>query len=739
MAAEYKQGDGYPEGEALRVQVRRRHRGGLWWRLIFQVSTIIGIITLMALLYNITNQAFGLVAVENEKDPASLVLAYEEGRLLGASNTVASEDDNELAQGIVGNPYAIGFFGYAYYQQNQDALRALAVDGQEPTAETVENGQYPLARPLFIYTTAGIMAEKPQVAALVNYYLAHANEAVAEVGYFPASPEELQEAQNAWLAAQGLEGETLPVVNPADYEGEIIIAGSSTVFPLTQRVLERFRADGFAGPVTLDNIGSTAGLRRFCVEGSSDIANASRPITPDEFAACRAIGRQPLEIRVSTDALAVVASVQNDFLSGVSQEELGQLFTTAVNWSDVNPAWPAEPIQRFIPGADSGTLDFFTETIFPQELADLPKETLLDILAANISTGLGRRLEREQRFFDDWLVFENPDLFAEVCASAEPPAGCVLPARGQDDVYRLVLERVVVPNVVQTWSLVDSLFNRSGILLQVQQKYPNAVLEFRSWVTPAFISSPQSSEPELAGVRTAILGSLWVIAITILFAFPIGVGAAVYLEEYAGDSWFNRMIQTNINNLAGVPSIIYGMLGLAIFVRVLEALTSGATFGAIDDSTTANGRTILSASLTLGLLILPLIIINAQEAIRAVPGSLRQASYGVGATKWQTIWSHVLPNALPGILTGTILAMSRAIGETAPLVVVGASTFITADPEGPFSKFTTLPIQIYQWTARPQAEFRNIAAAAIIILLILLLSLNATAIILRNKTSKKMV
>jgi phosphate transport system permease protein len=237
-------------------------------------------------------------------------------------------------------------------------------------------------------------------------------------------------------------------------------------------------------------------------------------------------------------------------------------------------------------------------------------------------------------------------------------------------------------------------------------------------------------------VRTAILGSLWTIAITIGFAFPLGVGAAIYLEEYATDNRLNRIIQTNINNLAGVPSIIYGMLGLAVFVRLLGSLTSGQVFGLVDP-TTANGRTILSAGLTLGLLILPLLIINAQEAIKAVPGSLRQASFGLGATRWQTIWHHVLPNAMPGILTGTILAMSRAIGETAPLVVVGASTFITVDPSGPFSKFTTLPIQIYQWTARPQDEFRNIAAAAILVLLALLLTLNATAVLLRNRYSRR--
>jgi phosphate transport system permease protein len=226
-------------------------------------------------------------------------------------------------------------------------------------------------------------------------------------------------------------------------------------------------------------------------------------------------------------------------------------------------------------------------------------------------------------------------------------------------------------------------------------------------------------------------------------AIPLGVGAAIYLEEYAamvGNPTLrriNEIIQTNINNLAGVPSIIYGILGLAIFVRALEPITSGTAFG-LADPTTANGRTILSAALTLALLILPLVIINSQEAIKAVPQSLRQAGMGLGATKWQTIWAHVLPNAVPGILTGTILSISRALGETAPLVVIGASTFITVDPTGPFSKFTTLPIQIFQWTARPQDTFRNIAAAAIIVLLILLLTLNAAAVLLRNRYSRRL-
>ncbi len=338
-------------------------------------------------------------------------------------------------------------------------------------------------------------------------------------------------------------------------------------------------------------------------------------------------------------------------------------------------------------------------------LEELSRDQLADIFKTNVSKGLYRRYESEMPYNE----------------------------RTQEEMLKLVYERVVKMEVVKTWTFFESILKKDEIENLRAEKYPDSFLEFTSWLDASFIQNPQSSNPLRAGVRTAILGSLWVIAITILFAFPVGVGAAIYLEEYAGDSWINRVIQTNINNLAGVPSIIYGMLGLAIFVRALEPITSGAIFGYVDDLTTANGRTILSAGLTLGLLVLPLIIINAQEAIKAVPNSLRQASYGLGATKWETVWSHVLPSALPGILTGTILSISRALGETAPLVVIGASTFITFDPDGPFSKFTTLPIQIWQWTARPQAEFRNIAAAAIITLLIILLTLNAAAVLLRNR------
>jgi phosphate transport system permease protein len=356
--------------------------------------------------------------------------------------------------------------------------------------------------------------------------------------------------------------------------------------------------------------------------------------------------------------------------------------------------------------------------INPEELAinDIPLEELhpLDltyILQENLSANVFRRYETEKPFAE----------------------------RSRTEIYDLVIERVVEPRIEKMWSLSESLFQRQAIFAEAAEKYPDAEIKFISWLDRQFFTTPQSDTPELAGVRTAILGSLWVIAITIFFSFPLGVGAAIYLEEYANtSSRINRLIQTNINNLAGVPSIIYGMLGLAIFVRTLEAITSGNAFGVVEDPTTANGRTILSAGLTLGLLILPVLIINAQEAIKAVPQSLRQAAFGLGATRWQTVWHHVLPSALPGIMTGTILAISRAIGETAPLVVVGASTFITFDPDGPFSKFTVLPIQIYQWTSRPQGEFRNIAAAAIIVLLMLLLSLNASAVILRNRFTRRL-
>ena len=347
-------------------------------------------------------------------------------------------------------------------------------------------------------------------------------------------------------------------------------------------------------------------------------------------------------------------------------------------------------------------------TVSGVPIEEMSKENLITVLGDHVSKGLMHR-------FEDEMPWED---------------------RTREDVYNLVLERVVDSKPVAQWTLYESLFKVDAIRQEIAEKYRGADVIFRSWITPSFITSPQSANAFNAGVRTSILGSLWTIFIAIIFSLPIGVGSAIYLQEYAKDNFINRFIQTNINNLAGVPSIIYGILGLALFVRALNYFTSGVAFGFADPAT-ANGRTILSAGLTLGLLILPLIIINAQEAIKAVPNSLREASYGMGATRWQTVWNHVLPSALPGVLTGTILAVSRAIGETAPLVVVGASSYIIFDPTGPFSKFTTLPIQIYQWTARPQDVFRNIAAGAIIVLLVMLLSMNTIAVLLRNKYSRR--
>ena len=434
----------------------------------------------------------------------------------------------------------------------------------------------------------------------------------------------------------------------------------------------------------------------------------------------------------------------------------------------------------------------------------------------------------------------------------------------------LVLEEVVEQQVIASFTLSETIFNFAAVKAEIEgpilNEYQKAnrldeakvrVIRFHSWLDSDFLATPMSSAPALAGVRTALIGSIGLMIVVVSVALPIGVGAAIYLEEYAHHGFVNRLIETNVRNLAGVPSIIYGMLGLAIFVRALAPFTSGLIFhhnfdvptiesvveriapafdGAVSFDGTAlrsdseqldaptlervvdtflrfgtpsltmlgnssvidmsnalaaafdiavnvtetradeehdletrgayyrfdvaagapvsdetydrlmasltrinsfapNGRTLVSAGLTLALLILPIIIINAQEAIRAVPYTIREASYGLGATRWQTIWNQVLPAALPGIMTGTILSVSRAVGETAPLIVVGAATFLVADPTSPFSQFTAMPIQIYQWTARPQGQFADIAAAAIIVLLGLMLSLNAAAIFLRNRYS----
>jgi phosphate transport system permease protein len=236
------------------------------------------------------------------------------------------------------------------------------------------------------------------------------------------------------------------------------------------------------------------------------------------------------------------------------------------------------------------------------------------------------------------------------------------------------------------------------------------------WLSWEFLTSFPSRFPEKAGIKSALWGSIWLMIITAVVSLPLGVGTAIYLEEYAKKTWLTKIIEINISNLAGVPSVVYGLLGLALFVRGL-----------------ALERSLISGALTISLLILPIIIISSREAIKAVPSSIREASLALGATRWQTVKYHVLPAALPGILTGNILALSRAIGEAAPLIMIGALTFIAFTPESIFDPFTALPIQIFNWASRPKAEFQFLAAAGILVLLALLLAMNAAAILIRNK------
>lgn len=241
-------------------------------------------------------------------------------------------------------------------------------------------------------------------------------------------------------------------------------------------------------------------------------------------------------------------------------------------------------------------------------------------------------------------------------------------------------------------------------------------LQYLDW---QFITSLPSRKPEKAGMWVYLIGSMWLIVLTTLFAVPLGVGAALYLEEYAADTRWKKLIQLNIANLAGVPSIVYGLLGLGIFVWALQL-----------------GRSVLAGSLTLTLVVLPIVILAAQEALRAVPGTIRQASFALGATRWQTTWRQVLPAAMPGIMTGVILAISRALGEAAPLVAMGAVQYVDRAPSSIWGTYTALPLAIFDWAGRPQAEFHDLSAAAIIVLLVVLVSLNMGAAYVRYRFGK---
>ena len=246
------------------------------------------------------------------------------------------------------------------------------------------------------------------------------------------------------------------------------------------------------------------------------------------------------------------------------------------------------------------------------------------------------------------------------------------------------------------------------------------ILQGYEWVTPNLIFNYPSRHPEQAGLWAALIGTLYMMGLTALITVPTGVGAAIYLEEYAPKNWITSFIEINTSNLAGIPSIVYGLLGLSIFVYFLKL-----------------ERSILAGSLTMSLLILPVLILASREAIKAVPRAHREAAFALGGDKWQVVKMAVLPTAFPGILTGVILALSRAIGEAAPMVAITALVYITFIPVTPMDRFTVMPIQIFNWVSRPQDDFRGLAAGGIIILLILLLSMNSVAVILRNKFQKR--
>ncbi|GGJ62856.1 phosphate transport system permease protein [Anoxybacillus voinovskiensis] len=276
--------------------------------------------------------------------------------------------------------------------------------------------------------------------------------------------------------------------------------------------------------------------------------------------------------------------------------------------------------------------------------------------------------------------------------------------------------RLVKNNIFKLLFFFATVF---GLIILVVLLY-RVFTQATGWLNIDFLQNFPSRIPERAGIKAALVGSIWLMAMVAPLSLFLGVGTAIYLEEYAKKSRFTDFIQTNISNLAGVPSIVFGLLGLTVFARGMEL-----------------GRSVLAAGLTMSLLVLPVIVVASQEALRAVPNQLREASYGMGATKWQTIYRVVLPAAVPGILTGSILALSRAIGETAPLIVLGIPTFIAYLPKSVFDTFTVMPMQIYNWTGRPQEEFQHVAAAGIVVLLVLLVMLNSIAIWIRNKFQKR--
>ena len=324
----------YPEGSELKKQVSSRQQRGFMWQISFIIATMVGIVALVALLYNIINSSFGYVAVQNTTDPEAVVMTMHENKILNATNVNSSENDIQLANRTASSPYAVAFFGYSYYQRKTDKLRVLTIDGMNPSVESVESGEYFMARPLYFYASESAIHEKPQVQNFVRYYLDNVNNVISDVGYFATSDEVIANslAQLDAFDAAGAEAT----------DESILISGSSTVFPLSREIIKQYEDSGASAEIELSSTGSKAGIAQFCNSGSIDIANASRAMNRAEQEICRKSRITPLEFRVGTDAIAVVVSQKNEFVDELTLDELRTLFTTAVNWSDVRVGWPDE-------------------------------------------------------------------------------------------------------------------------------------------------------------------------------------------------------------------------------------------------------------------------------------------------------------------------------------------------------------------------------------------------------------
>jgi phosphate transport system permease protein len=308
----------------------------------------------------------------------------------------------------------------------------------------------------------------------------------------------------------------------------------------------------------------------------------------------------------------------------------------------------------------------------------------------------------------------------------------VSPAVGQDVRQSLVGKRRDLREIAFQLILLLSLVIALAVLLSLIFEVVRAAIPVFQNRGGEVLQTGYSSLPANAGIKQGLIGSLYLMLFVILVAFPTGIGAAIYMEEYASDNRLTRFINTNIRNLAGVPAIVYGILGLAIFVEILKPVTGpGST----------EGKSLLAGGLTIAIMVLPIVIITTGEALRSVPKSIREAGYGVGATRWEVVRSHVLPNAAPGILTGSVLAMARALGETAPLIMVGAVTGFLASKGGFLEslqqRFTSLPTQIFVYTKKPQQDFQDLASAAIVVLMVLIFAVNFIAILLRNRYERK--